>query len=86
MKWGVGKVIFESAYLSEEERKKGVKDTFKRGINNGKLMILPYDHLNMERVLPEAEDLSVISFIPGKNQQIYCMVGSRIRSGSRIMN
>ena len=76
MKWGVGKVIFDATYLSEEERNSGVVDSYKEGINNGKLIILPYYHLNMERILPEREDLSVISYIPGKKQQVYCVVFS----------
>ena len=74
MKWGVGKVIFDAAYLSEEERKSGVVDSYKKGINNGKLIILPYYHLNMEQILPEREDLSVISYIPGKRKEVYCVV------------
>ena len=55
MKWGVGRVIYEAA--KQEER-----STFDKGVNNGKLMILPYYHLNMEKILPEAEDLKVRSW------------------------
>jgi hypothetical protein len=29
----------------------------------------------MEKVLPENEDLSVVSIVPGKKNEIYCMVG-----------
>ena len=43
MKWGVGRVIYEAA--KQEER-----STFDKGVNNGKLMILPYYHLNMEKI------------------------------------
>lgn len=74
MKWGVGRVIYEAA--KQEER-----STFDKGVNNGKLMILPYYHLNMEKILPEQEDLKVISFVPGKRNEIYCMVRS-VRDGA----
>ena len=67
MKWGVGRVIYEAAKQQEES-------SFVNGVNNGKIMILPFYHLNMEKVLPEDEDLKVISFIPGKKNDIYCMV------------
>lgn len=69
MKWGVGRVIYETAKREGEKT-----NEFANGINNGKLIILPYYHLNMEKVLPEAEDLSVISIIPGKNVNVYCKV------------
>lgn len=69
MKWGVGRVIYE---VSKQEGND--KSKFENGVNNGKLIILPYYHLNMEKVLPEAEDLHVISVIPGKNVDVYCMV------------
>ena len=67
MKWGVGRVIYEAAKQQEES-------SFVNGVNNGKIMILPFYHLNMEKVLPEDEDLKVISFIPGKKNDIHCMV------------
>ena len=73
MKWGVGRVIYEAAMREENEA-----CFYKNGTNNGKLIVLPYYHLNMEEVLPEDEDLSVISMIPGKKKEIYCMVGSFI--------
>ena len=63
MKWGVGRVIYEAAKQQEES-------SFVNGVNNGKIMILPFYHLNMEKVLPEDEDLKVISFIPGKKNDI----------------
>lgn len=69
MKWGVGRVIYEATMRGEEE-----PCSFKNGINNGKLIVLPYYHLNMEQVLPEDEDLKVLSMIPGKKKEIYCMV------------
>ena len=59
-------------------REENEECSFKNGANNGKLIVLPYYHLNMEKVLPEDEDLSVISMIPGKKKEIYCMVGSFI--------
>ncbi|KAK8806134.1 hypothetical protein WA171_007219 [Blastocystis sp. BT1] len=71
MKWGVGRVIYEAAKQQEES-------SFVNGVNNGKIMILPFYHLNMEKVLPEDEDLKVISFIPGKKNDIYCMFGKPI--------
>lgn len=67
MKWGVGRVIYEAAKQQE-------KSSFINGVNNGKIMILPFYHLNMEKILPEDEDLKVISMIPGKKNEIYCMV------------
>ena len=70
MKWGVGRVIYEATQLSDD-----TPSTFENGVNNGKLIILPFYHLNMEKVLPEDEDLSVISIIPGKKNEIYCKVG-----------
>ena len=73
MKWGVGRVIYEATMREENE-----DCSFKNGANNGKLIVLPYYHLNMEKVLPEDEDLSVISMIPAKKKEIYCMVGSFI--------
>ena len=48
--------------------------SYQDGVNNGKLMVLPYYHLNMEDILPEDEDLKVISNIPGKRKEIYCKV------------
>lgn len=69
MKWGVGRIIYESAMREEDE-----KCCFENGINNGKLIVLPYYHLNMEEILPEEEDLAVISYIPGKKKEIYCQV------------
>lgn len=69
MKWGVGRVIYEAT-----KREDSNKNVFANGINNGKLIILPYYHLNMEKVLPEAEDLHVISIIPGKDVNVYCKV------------
>ena len=69
MKWGVGRVIYEATLQADD-----TPSTFENGVNNGKLIILPFYHLNMENVLPEDEDLNVISIIPGKRNEIYCKV------------
>ena len=73
MKWGVGRVVYETTMLDEN-----TKCAFEEGINNGKLIVLPMYHLNMEQILPEAEDLKVISPIPGKKKEVYCMFGKPI--------
>lgn len=70
MKWGVGRVVYETTMQDEN-----TKCAFEEGINNGKLIVLPMYHLNMEQILPEAEDLKVISPIPGKKKEVYCMFG-----------
>ena len=70
LKWGVGRVIYESTMNEDEEGECKCVD----GVNNGKLMVLPYYHLNMEEVLPEDEDLKVISNVPAKDKKIYVMV------------
>lgn len=75
MKWGVGKVIFDAITKNScGEAKFG----FENGVNSGKLIVLPYYHLNMERILPEDEDLKLVSMIPGKGADIYCMIGEPI--------
>lgn len=66
----MGRVIYEATQQSAD-----APSTFENGVNNGKLIILPFYHLNMEKVLPEDEDLNVISIIPGKKNEIYCKVG-----------
>lgn len=73
MKWGVGRVVYETTMQGEN-----TKCAFEEGINNGKLIVLPMYHLNMEQILPEAEDLKVISPIPGKKKEVYCMFGKPI--------
>ena len=75
MKWGVGKVIFDSITKNSCGNE---KFKFENGVNNGKLIVLPYYHLNMEQFLPEDEDLKLISMIPGKNNDIYCIIGEPI--------
>lgn len=75
LKWGVGKVIFDA--ITKNSRGDETWE-FANGVNNGKLMVLPYYHLNMERILPEDEDLKLISMIPGKGADVYCMIGEPI--------
>lgn len=70
MKWGVGKVVSDIIM----NKATSSECTFENGVNNGKLVVLPYYHLNMEKVLPENEDLSLISPIPQKGVDIYCIV------------
>lgn len=70
MKWGVGRVIYEACMENE-----GSRCSYQDGVNNGKLIVLPYYHLNMEEILPEDEDLKVISNIPAKKKEVYCKVG-----------
>lgn len=73
MKWGVGRVVYETTMQDE-----AANCAFVEGVNNGKLIVLPVYHLNMEEILPEAEDLHVISPIPGKRKEVYCMFGKPI--------
>lgn len=70
LKWGVGKVISDIVMHDKVNN----TCTFEKGINNGKLMVLPYYHLNMEKVMPEDENLKVLSMIPKKGVDVLCMV------------
>lgn len=70
MKWGVGKVISDIIMSNPIDS----TCSFEKGINNKKLIVLPYYHLNMEKIMPENEDLSLKSMIPGKGADIFCMV------------
>ena len=74
MKWGVGKVIYDVIMHDEGA---AAKCSYKDGVNNGRLIVLPYYHLNMEKVMPENEDLSLVSTWPGKKAEVYCIVGER---------
>ena len=51
---------------------------FANGVNGGKLIVLPYYHLNMERILPEDEDLKLISNFPRTGADVYCMIGEPV--------
>lgn len=75
MKWGVGKVIYD--VVASNTKSDGVC-VFEKGVNNGKLIVLPYYHLNMEKVLPENEDLSLVSFWPRGGNDIFCMFGEPV--------
>ena len=76
MKWGVGRVIYEAIMHDEGA---DASCTYENGVNNGRLVVLPYYHLNMEKIMPENEDLSLVSMWPGKNAEVYCIV--RLRDG-----
>lgn len=71
MKWGVGKVIYDAIMDGVGEN---CNCTFKDGINNGKLIVLPYYHLNMEKLMPEDEDLRLARKWPTRGNVIYCLV------------
>ena len=75
MKWGVGKIVYD---IIMDGASANAPCSFQNGINNGKLIVLPYYHLNMEKVMPEGEDLKLLSPIPKKGNRIYCMVGSEL--------
>ena len=72
LKWGVGKVISDIILSGDSKAW-----SFDGRINNGKLIVLPYYHLNMEKILPEDENLKVISMKPAKGVDVYCMVRGR---------
>lgn len=74
MKWGVGKVIYDVIMHDEGAV---AKCSYKDGVNNGRLIVLPYYHLNMEKVMPENEDLSLVSTWPRKKAEVYCIVGEQ---------
>ena len=44
MKWGVGRVIYEAIMHDEGA---DASCTYENGVNNGRLVVLPYYHLNM---------------------------------------
>lgn len=75
MKWGVGKVIFDA--ITKNSRGDEAFG-FANGVNGGKLIVLPYYHLNMERILPEDEDLKLISNFPRTGADVYCMIGEPV--------
>ena len=71
LKWGVGKVISDIIMNGQNRESQYL---FKNGINHGKLIVIPYYHLNMEKVMPEDENLKVISFMPRGGNDVFCMV------------
>lgn len=72
MKWGVGKVVYDAIMSDAGENS---TCTFRDGVNNGKLIVLPYYHLNMEKLMPEDEDLHLMRRFPARRNKVYCMVG-----------
>ena len=71
MKWGVGKVVYDAIMDGAGE---DCTCTFKDGVNNGRLIVLPYYHLNMEKLMPEDEDLRLVRRFPTSGNTIYCIV------------
>ena len=71
MKWGVGKVVYDAIMDGAGE---DCTCTFNDGVNNGRLIVLPYYHLNMEKLMPEDEDLRLVRRFPTSGNTIYCIV------------
>ena len=71
MKWGVGKVVYDAIMSDAGESS---TCTFRDGVNNGKLIVLPYYHLGMEKLMPEDEDLHLMRRFPARRNKVYCMV------------
>ena len=71
MKWGVGKVVFDVVTKGWDPAS---QFSFQAGVNNNRLIVLPYYHLNMEKVMPQDENNKIISIWPRRGAEVYCIV------------